>query len=666
MIDSSGNGHHGTYKNNVALRRHRRDLLRAPAAPAARLRARRRPREQGRLLPRARRLRLRQRDPLLADRLHDGGLGQAAHGGPDDGDEPRRRRPALHRRTTSASPSSSPRTRSRQPRPRHPGRRLDPRRRQLGRPQHPPLRQRRPGRPLDHGQQDPLGHLDLLRRLRREGALVPRRDRRVRALRPRALARTGFATATRSARPSDHRRSPGAPTPTASTPAARSPTRWRRRTTASTRRARLPNADFDCTDPDDVPPGDSRHRRLHRDRATATPIPIATAAPLPDALGVHTSSSPRSTRAGNTYVHTHTYTVRDFSRLYGPRQPDRLLPPRRRARHLHAGLLAERPPRRIQERPGPGPGRDRRRRRHRPRLLRPRRLRLRERASPRRTTRSTLEAWVAPRRPEPRPVDRRPRRRRRDLPRGRRPQVPPRPAEPRRLRLAALRARTRTRPSPRSSAPGTASTCGSTSTASSRARTSPTAARPRPRPSTSAYGEIKPWFDGRIDEVAYYATALNANRVYQHFLADPPPPMAPAPAAPVAAARRLGQRRGSAARASDGTATPRQARPAPRQVRHPGRQEGDGPGLRRRPVRLGHVSIAAGKTRLGKAKLQARPGRRRLRRRQALQEAPQDLPQAALGDRHRRGRHRHREGTAAGRALGAKPLQSCSSRAGDA
>ena len=35
------------------------------------------------------------------------------------------------------------------------------------------------------------------------------------------------------------------------------------------------------------------------------------------------------------------------------------------------------------------------------------------------------------------------------------------------------------------------------------------------------YGELKPWFDGRIDEVAYYATALNPNRVYQHFLADP-------------------------------------------------------------------------------------------------------------------------------------------------
>jgi hypothetical protein len=38
------------------------------------------------------------------------------------------------------------------------------------------------------------------------------------------------------------------------------------------------------------------------------------------------------------------------------------------------------------------------------------------------------------------------------------------------------------------------------------------------------YGEIKPWFKGSIDEVAYYDRALTPARVYQHFLADPPPP----------------------------------------------------------------------------------------------------------------------------------------------
>lgn len=37
------------------------------------------------------------------------------------------------------------------------------------------------------------------------------------------------------------------------------------------------------------------------------------------------------------------------------------------------------------------------------------------------------------------------------------------------------------------------------------------------------FGELAPWFYGAIDEVAYFPVALNANRVYQHWLADPPP-----------------------------------------------------------------------------------------------------------------------------------------------
>lgn len=48
------------------------------------------------------------------------------------------------------------------------------------------------------------------------------------------------------------------------------------------------------------------------------------------------------------------------------------------------------------------------------------------------------------------------------------------------------------------------------------------------RPSSAStfyvgYGELAPWFRGAIDEVAYYGTALPPARVYQHFLADPPP-----------------------------------------------------------------------------------------------------------------------------------------------
>ncbi|MBK8293598.1 MAG: LamG domain-containing protein [Solirubrobacterales bacterium] len=48
------------------------------------------------------------------------------------------------------------------------------------------------------------------------------------------------------------------------------------------------------------------------------------------------------------------------------------------------------------------------------------------------------------------------------------------------------------------------------------------------RPSSSStfyvgYGEIRPWFKGKLDEVAYYGRALTPNRILEHFLADPPP-----------------------------------------------------------------------------------------------------------------------------------------------
>ena len=48
------------------------------------------------------------------------------------------------------------------------------------------------------------------------------------------------------------------------------------------------------------------------------------------------------------------------------------------------------------------------------------------------------------------------------------------------------------------------------------------------RPSSSStlyvgYGELRPWFKGKLDEVAYYGRALTPGRVLEHFLADPPP-----------------------------------------------------------------------------------------------------------------------------------------------
>jgi hypothetical protein len=36
------------------------------------------------------------------------------------------------------------------------------------------------------------------------------------------------------------------------------------------------------------------------------------------------------------------------------------------------------------------------------------------------------------------------------------------------------------------------------------------------------YGELAPWFAGSLDEVAYYPSALSAERVYEHYIADPP------------------------------------------------------------------------------------------------------------------------------------------------
>ncbi|WP_395696121.1 LamG-like jellyroll fold domain-containing protein [Nocardioides sp.] len=38
----------------------------------------------------------------------------------------------------------------------------------------------------------------------------------------------------------------------------------------------------------------------------------------------------------------------------------------------------------------------------------------------------------------------------------------------------------------------------------------------------AGFGTLAPWFLGSLDEVAYYGSALSADRVYQHYLADPP------------------------------------------------------------------------------------------------------------------------------------------------
>ncbi len=47
------------------------------------------------------------------------------------------------------------------------------------------------------------------------------------------------------------------------------------------------------------------------------------------------------------------------------------------------------------------------------------------------------------------------------------------------------------------------------------------------------YGELRPWFKGSIDEVAYYDIALTSGRVFQHYLADPPPVSDALPTGPI-------------------------------------------------------------------------------------------------------------------------------------
>ena len=436
MTDSSGNGHHGTYKNNVALQRDGAISCERPRHP------------------------VNQPHPPRACELAGDPENRAAFFPERDGYgyvngipasptgytmeawvKPRTSGPMMvmsHGRAGQLFIDSNQRLAFEQSQDtveltgtQHPGRRLDPRRRHLGRPQHAPLRERRPGRALDHRQQGSVWHLDLLRRLRREGALVPRRDRRVGALLARALGAP-------DQRPQQDRARHRPPVGRGGQLAAQHRGPLVRHPDAEGRRPLRAPQDAAC-----------RLRLLRRRRRLRQ---LGRRQLHREGRRQHDRRQRSASRlAGHPPLRRHRgrrlrQPVRPHPHLHGqglleplrPRQPGRLLPPRRRLRHLHAGLIAAPAPRRIQERPGPGPGRDRRRRRPRPRLPRRWRLRLRQR-DPRPELPDDDGGLDRARRLEPRPGDRRPRRRRRDLPRGRRPQVPPRLAEPRRLGLAALR-----------------------------------------------------------------------------------------------------------------------------------------------------------------------------------------------------------------------------------
>ena len=61
-----------------------------------------------------------------------------------------------------------------------------------------------------------------------------------------------------------------------------------------------------------------------------------------------------------------------------------------------------------------------------------------------------------------------------------------------------------------------------------------------------AFGTQETWFRGSLDEVAYYDIALTPARVYQHFLADPPPPEARPAGCPTCVGLRVSDARGDA------------------------------------------------------------------------------------------------------------------------
>ncbi|HEY1117343.1 MAG TPA: LamG domain-containing protein, partial [Acidimicrobiales bacterium] len=78
--------------------------------------------------------------------------------------------------------------------------------------------------------------------------------------------------------------------------------------------AKVPVADFDCTDPDG--PAD-----IATCTATVDGNPIADGAPLPSSLGAHTFTVTATDLGGNVYVHDHTYTVASFADIYRADNP---------------------------------------------------------------------------------------------------------------------------------------------------------------------------------------------------------------------------------------------------------------------------------------------------------------------------------------------------------
>ncbi len=77
---------------------------------------------------------------------------------------------------------------------------------------------------------------------------------------------------------------------------------------------KTPDAEFECTDPDGA-------ADVATCTATVDGAPIVGGDPLPDSIGTHQFVVSATDLSGNSYEHTHTYRVRDFSSIYGYDSP---------------------------------------------------------------------------------------------------------------------------------------------------------------------------------------------------------------------------------------------------------------------------------------------------------------------------------------------------------
>ena len=274
---------------------------------------------------------------------------------------------------------------------------------------------------------------------------------------------------------------------------------------------KTPNADFTCTDPDDVP-GNSDVASC---TATVDGNPILNGDPLPDSLGPHNFVVTSVDEGGNTYIHTHSYTVKKFADLFNTDSPVlycRLGEPSGSALIDSSGNGRNGEYKNDQDSGPVGISGDGDRARNF--FGKGGYGYVNNVAAPR--FQSTLEAWVYTLDGRDQSV------------------VGHGDAGEIYIKDSFFRYR-RMGETVTSSVPAIPGhwqqVVGTWDGADIRiyvngVETGKTESTRRPSSVSTFYvgfGELAPWFYGAIDEVAYYPVALNANRVYQHWLADPPP-----------------------------------------------------------------------------------------------------------------------------------------------